>query len=44
MKLAMRHPGSVSRMLGTCKCDTEIAFIRNELAKVLDESGKNAQK
>ena len=42
-RLAMGHPGSVSRMLGACKSDTEIASIRNALAKELDRSGKEVE-
>jgi putative transposase len=43
-RLAMGHPGTVSRMLGACKSDTEVASIKNELAKELDQSGKGAKK
>ena len=39
-RLAMGHPGSVSRMIGACKSDAEIPFIRNALAKELDQDGK----
>ena len=42
-RLAMEHPGSVSRMLGACKTDTEIAFIRNALVEELDQSGKDTK-
>jgi hypothetical protein len=34
---AMGHPGSVSRMLGACKSDPDIASIRGELAKEFDQ-------
>jgi hypothetical protein len=40
----MGHPGTVSRMLGACKSDTEVASIKNELVKELDQSGKGAKK
>jgi putative transposase len=43
-RLAMGHPGTVSRMLGACKSDTEVASIKNELVKELDQSGKGAKK
>ncbi len=44
-RLAMGHPGSVSRMLGACKTDTEIVSIRNGLAKELEQDGeKKSQK
>jgi putative transposase len=43
-RLAMGHPGTVSRMLGACKSDTEIASIRNALAKELDQGGKDVKK
>lgn len=36
-RLAMGHPGTVSRMLGAYKSDTEVASIKNELAKELDQ-------
>jgi len=34
-RLVMGHPGSVSRMLGACKSNTEIASIKKALAKKL---------
>ena len=43
-RLAMGHPGTVSRMLGACKSDPEIASIRDELVKELERGGKAAQK
>lgn len=43
-RLAMGHPGTVSRLLGTCKSDPETASIRNALAKELDQDGKDARK
>jgi len=43
-RLAMRHPGSVSRMLGACKSDVEIISIRTARAKELDQRGKDARK
>ncbi|MEY3896664.1 MAG: hypothetical protein RLZZ214_2184 [Verrucomicrobiota bacterium] len=43
-RLAMGHPGSVSRILGACKSDMEIASMRNALAKELDQGGKAAKK
>lgn len=43
-RLAMGHPGSVSRLLGACKSDAEIAFIRDALAKELDQGGKESKK
>ena len=44
-RLAMGHPGSVSRMLGACKTDTEIVSIRNGMAKELEQDGeKKSQK
>jgi hypothetical protein len=43
-RLAMGHPGTVSRMLGACKNDPEIAPIRNALSKELDQSGKETRK
>jgi len=43
-RLAMGHPGSVSRLLGACKSDPEIANIRNVLVEQLDQGGKEAIK
>jgi hypothetical protein len=43
-RLAMGHPCTVSRMLGACKSDLEIASIRNALAKELDLNRKGADK
>ncbi len=40
----MGHPGTVSRMLGACKSDPEVASLRNALAKELDQSRKDAEK
>ena len=43
-RLAMGHPGSVSRMLGACKSDAETASIRKALARELDQDEKNDKK
>jgi REP element-mobilizing transposase RayT len=43
-RLAMGHPGSVSRMLGTCKNEVETASIKDTLAIELNHSEKEAEK
>ena len=42
-RLVMGHPGSVSRMLGACKSNTEIASIKKALAKEFDQAGKKGK-
>ena len=42
-RLAMGHPGSVSRMLGACKSDAEIASIRSALAKESNQGEKEGK-
>jgi hypothetical protein len=39
-RLAMGHPGSVSRILGACKNDAETESVRIALAKEIDQVGK----
>jgi hypothetical protein len=43
-RLAMGHPGSVSRMLGAGKSDGEIESIRNALVEDLDGGGKEGSR
>lgn len=43
-RLAMGHPGSVSRMLSACKSDKKIASIRNVLTQELNQSRKEGKK
>jgi len=42
-RLVMGHPGSVSRLLGSCRESGELASIFNHLAKALDEASKENQ-